>query len=163
MFLSAESSPFSFFFNDTATTEIYTLSLHDALPISAQGLPERRTLVGSLVEGQLQPPSDDLLVARVHALLQALGHELRDVLDLERLLRPRHLAAEVDHGEAEGAGHADHVGLGGQCLLDADHVHTLLGRRLHPHLPAPAAAAEAALPIAGELDEAEAGHGARSL
>src|SRR2546427_3660910 len=30
-------SPISFFFfNDTATTEIYTLSLHDALPISAR-------------------------------------------------------------------------------------------------------------------------------
>src|SRR5258708_39235489 len=28
------SSYFFFFFNDTATTEIYTLSLHDALPIS---------------------------------------------------------------------------------------------------------------------------------
>src|SRR3712207_8991678 len=28
-----------FFFNDTATTEIYTLSLHDALPIS--GRPDR--------------------------------------------------------------------------------------------------------------------------
>src|SRR6266576_3245433 len=27
-----------FFFNDTATTEIYTLSLHDALPISARPL-----------------------------------------------------------------------------------------------------------------------------
>src|SRR3990170_8147032 len=27
---------FSFFFNDTATTEIYTLSLHDALPISSR-------------------------------------------------------------------------------------------------------------------------------
>src|SRR6202165_6165018 len=27
-----------FFFNDTATTEIYTLSLHDALPISAGNL-----------------------------------------------------------------------------------------------------------------------------
>src|SRR2546421_8223419 len=27
-------SPAFFFFNDTATTEIYTLSLHDALPIS---------------------------------------------------------------------------------------------------------------------------------
>src|SRR2546430_16987572 len=26
-----------FFFNDTATTEIYTLSLHDALPISVSG------------------------------------------------------------------------------------------------------------------------------
>src|SRR5256885_6877084 len=30
---------FFFFFNDTATTEIYTLSLHDALPIS--GVPTR--------------------------------------------------------------------------------------------------------------------------
>src|SRR2546430_6696024 len=28
-----------FFFNDTATTEIYTLSLHDALPISLAELP----------------------------------------------------------------------------------------------------------------------------
>src|SRR5438105_9645376 len=27
----------SFFFNETATTEIYTLSLHDALPISPRG------------------------------------------------------------------------------------------------------------------------------
>src|SRR2546427_12809497 len=31
--VSAQSHDF-FFFNDTATTEIYTLSLHDALPIS---------------------------------------------------------------------------------------------------------------------------------
>src|SRR2546429_8906766 len=32
---------FFFFFNDTATTEIYTLSLHDALPISIlQGIRE---------------------------------------------------------------------------------------------------------------------------
>src|SRR6267143_6036133 len=28
---------FFFFFNDTATTEIYTLSLHDALPICSTG------------------------------------------------------------------------------------------------------------------------------
>src|SRR2546426_3462979 len=32
--LSPPPSFFFFFFNDTATTEIYTLSLHDALPIS---------------------------------------------------------------------------------------------------------------------------------
>src|SRR6266487_7205918 len=32
--LSLFLSFFFFFFNDTATTEIYTLSLHDALPIS---------------------------------------------------------------------------------------------------------------------------------
>src|SRR2546425_10253508 len=31
------SSYFLFFFNDTATTEIYTLSLHDALPICPGG------------------------------------------------------------------------------------------------------------------------------
>src|SRR2546430_17686462 len=44
-------SPF-FFFNDTATTEIYTLSLHDALPISCDqallvvGRRRRRTRFG---------------------------------------------------------------------------------------------------------------------
>src|SRR2546427_2460454 len=34
--LSNLSDLLFFFFNDTATTEIYTLSLHDALPISPQ-------------------------------------------------------------------------------------------------------------------------------
>src|SRR6266496_82494 len=35
---SNASFAFFFFFNDTATTEIYTLSLHDALPIFHPGL-----------------------------------------------------------------------------------------------------------------------------
>src|SRR6266498_5978705 len=35
IFLCCKVSFFFFFFNDTATTEIYTLSLHDALPITA--------------------------------------------------------------------------------------------------------------------------------
>src|SRR5260370_32024989 len=35
---------FFFFFNDTATTEIYTLSLHDALPISVRDHPRNRSL-----------------------------------------------------------------------------------------------------------------------
>src|SRR2546430_3819894 len=34
VYISLLSFFFFFFFNDTATTEIYTLSLHDALPIS---------------------------------------------------------------------------------------------------------------------------------
>src|SRR5215510_7487819 len=34
---------FFFFFNDTATTEIYTLSLHDALPISPCSPPRTRS------------------------------------------------------------------------------------------------------------------------
>src|SRR5438067_9141837 len=37
---------FFFFFNDTATTEIYTLSLHDALPISYE-----RVLAGQSMPG----------------------------------------------------------------------------------------------------------------
>src|SRR5688572_32103071 len=56
------SSPFFlffFFFNDTATTEIYTLSLHDALPISPSNCrgadgnraKEKRTTVRFLIIG----------------------------------------------------------------------------------------------------------------
>src|SRR5437016_10903279 len=37
---------FFFFFNDTATTEIYTLSLHDALPISRKSAIFRFSLFG---------------------------------------------------------------------------------------------------------------------
>src|SRR5258706_10783534 len=41
---------FFFFFNDTATTEIYTLSLHDALPISLDLTP---SIVGRIAEASL--------------------------------------------------------------------------------------------------------------
>src|SRR5688572_31005681 len=37
MLLGIETCFFLFFFNDTASTEIYTLSLHDALPIFDHG------------------------------------------------------------------------------------------------------------------------------
>src|SRR3712207_7121124 len=43
-----------FFFNDTATTEIYTLSLHDALPICTSSGPEledRRPFLGTENDG----------------------------------------------------------------------------------------------------------------
>src|SRR2546430_17033724 len=40
-----------FFFNDTATTEIYTLSLHDALPICR--LPKRTLAASSSLGGML--------------------------------------------------------------------------------------------------------------
>src|SRR5687768_17886992 len=52
-----------FFFNDTATTEIYTLSLHDALPISGRGSAFHFTIVGERGENVLPavpevPPQD---------------------------------------------------------------------------------------------------------
>src|SRR3712207_8823715 len=45
-----------FFFNDTATTEIYTLSLHDALPIS------RRRGTQKTVLERRAPPTFDVLI-----------------------------------------------------------------------------------------------------
>src|SRR2546427_13282443 len=71
------SRPYSsvFFFNDTATTEIYTLSLHDALPIlviRARQRPGRRGLrhalqrraVRSRVRIGERPPGQQLLEDR---------------------------------------------------------------------------------------------------
>src|SRR3712207_9102255 len=46
-----------FFFNDTATTEIYTLSLHDALPICQAA--------GTEVLGELAPLLDGFLGTRL--------------------------------------------------------------------------------------------------
>src|SRR3712207_8828375 len=55
-----------FFFNDTATTEIYTLSLHDALPILRRPLGLGR----SRREG---PRCDDRRGAHVHPRAQLAG------------------------------------------------------------------------------------------
>src|SRR5687768_18140951 len=44
---------FFFFFNDPAPTEIYTLSLHDALPILAPVLQGAQVVVGARREGRV--------------------------------------------------------------------------------------------------------------
>src|SRR2546430_8290113 len=46
---------FFFFFNDTATTEIYTLSLHDALPISPSS--SRPRVIGTALWPATSPAS----------------------------------------------------------------------------------------------------------
>src|SRR3712207_8541370 len=48
----------SFFFNDTATTEIYTLSLHDALPILLVGA---SGLIGSAVAARLREDGHEIV------------------------------------------------------------------------------------------------------
>src|SRR3989442_156060 len=65
-----------FFFNDTATTEIYTLSLHDALPISSESAPRelrsRATCGIALLphhRASLAPPSTNNC---------AFGHDFRE-------------------------------------------------------------------------------------
>src|SRR2546427_8407423 len=54
----------SFFFNDTATTEIYTLSLHDALPISCDlttsgAMRTERSSCVPLMATLTMPPPDE--------------------------------------------------------------------------------------------------------
>src|SRR3712207_8033194 len=75
------------FFNDTATTEIYTLSLHDALPIS---------LVGG---SQPSPERDDELDRDVGVLAHQAAHvgaeDRQRVQLVERLDRRR--ASSEEH------------------------------------------------------------------
>src|SRR2546430_17435676 len=47
-----------FFFNDTATTEIYTLSLHDALPISSDTVGSHRIRIDHRRERRAAGASD---------------------------------------------------------------------------------------------------------
>src|SRR5690348_17515991 len=70
-----------FFFNDTATTEIYTLSLHDALPISSRGTRAVECAVDWVAERKpdLVCVTGDLLSrprgeSRLRSLLERLGH-----------------------------------------------------------------------------------------
>src|SRR5438309_6762781 len=59
-------SLFFFFFNDTATTEIYTLSLHDALPICAPKLGEAEVAaLGDHLAAQLRAVDADGVVGAV--------------------------------------------------------------------------------------------------
>src|SRR4051794_41912121 len=55
----------SFFFNDTATTEFYTLSLHDALPICQDGRDAPRDDVPEQLERDLGEPRAVPLLTQV--------------------------------------------------------------------------------------------------
>src|SRR5438067_4984515 len=71
---------FFFFFNDTATTEIYTLSLHDALPIVRPGVERAGGYPGAVRPG----------ARALSALAARAQHE-----SLARERRPRSRAAAV--------------------------------------------------------------------
>src|SRR3712207_7832579 len=72
---------FIFFFNDTATTEIYTLSLHDALPISFRrsriGADDTRCLATyvSRVPSPRWTPTDQSFVSGFQVRLSTLRSE----------------------------------------------------------------------------------------
>src|SRR5438132_13650418 len=77
VFLVCLSFFFSFFFfNDTATTEIYTLSLHDALPI----YPDEA--VPSFVSGAMAKAGKGLLEGTLQAGTSAVSDKLLDLVGL---------------------------------------------------------------------------------
>src|SRR3712207_7551674 len=73
-----------FFFNDTATTEIYTLSLHDALPILQRERPRQvashQRHLGEVVQGDHDAP----LVAQFPLYREGLLRELQPPRDVDR-------------------------------------------------------------------------------
>src|SRR5438876_10197991 len=87
--LSSRISPiyllYSFFFHDPATTEIYTLSLHDALPISTSS-------VDSETEKQIQQALDRLVEGRTTI---AIAHRLRSEEHTSELQSPVHLVCRL--------------------------------------------------------------------
>src|SRR2546427_10348309 len=96
---------FFFFFNDTATTEIYTLSLHDALPIyDAQGLrqAERRRIGGPVSRHALSvPESPDLRLELVRSGDRESG-----------LVHTRRTADGVERARARRGGRGGRAGAG---------------------------------------------------
>src|SRR5260221_10348177 len=74
--------PHFFFFNDTATTEIYTLSLHDALPILLKD--ERRGPQLALRVAARQEVLQPVRIAHLqpHALVPEIGHRRQAQIQL---------------------------------------------------------------------------------
>src|SRR2546422_10247103 len=75
-----------FFFNDTATTEIYTLSLHDALPISLNPGASYRGLHDSIVNyggnrpGLMLCQHEETAVQIAHGFAKASGKPMVAIL-----------------------------------------------------------------------------------
>src|SRR5256885_12093255 len=129
---------FFFFFNDTATTEIYTLSLHDALPISRRASPGaappspcapaacRRRTSGRVTAPRRGVRVDDLAPPVPDHPLDLEGHRQRShvlVLREEGRLprtRPLHRAGEVEDLELQRVVlvHLDVLDEGGAAVAD---------------------------------------------
>src|SRR3712207_5791275 len=79
-----------FFFNDTATTEIYTLSLHDALPICTDRAETMLLALSTFFRStlSLDPTADVTLAEEID--LQRL------YLDIEKARFPDRLQVEID-------------------------------------------------------------------
>src|SRR3989449_9666014 len=93
-----------FFFNDTATTEIYTLSLHDALPISSSGAvgrPPRTSWRYGSTSSRLPGPPYAINSTATRPPPSAAMHPLDDRLEgFHRRLR-EHAMPEIEDVRSE--------------------------------------------------------------
>src|SRR4030043_2317270 len=104
-FINIRSLLSFFFFNDTATTEIYTLSLHDALPISIDiecGAGDIGRLVGGEKERGRSEEHTSELQSRLHLVCRLL------------LEKQKHRSIELGHGHALTATHRLGTGYNGR-------------------------------------------------
>src|SRR3712207_8054580 len=81
-----------FFFNDTATTEIYTLSLHDALPIFGVTPGRGLTFTNPALHNRLQVPI---------AVIDKPREQVRDVMWLQLAGAAGHVAVRSEEHTSE--------------------------------------------------------------
>src|SRR5258708_39609656 len=83
-----------FFFNDTATTEIYTLSLHDALPICTGTDVVMETADVTLMSGDLRGVPRAIILSRstMNVIRQNLGRSEEHTSELQS---PDHLVCRL--------------------------------------------------------------------
>src|SRR5438046_6293130 len=103
----ARSYPHSFFFNDPPTTEIYTLSLHDALPISPQTIaadwwahpPRQRRGQGAPAKPRSEEHTSELqsLTNLVCRLLLEKKKKQRQQIDIDKHVLELPAAVGTDH------------------------------------------------------------------
>ena len=81
-----------FFFNDTATTEIYTLSLHDALPIARR----RKCMLDRAL-----PSSNTLTLATPSFTIGSRGLHCVDITDQDFIHNIKILINPLDHASRD--------------------------------------------------------------
>src|SRR3989475_4141913 len=113
---------FFFFFNDTATTEIYTLSLHDALPIC-----DRVRAGARLTEGPVNR-HDILRIKGPRAVQEYLLNEVQEVYRLQGVkINDKHIGIIVRQMLQK----VRVVDPGGTMFLEGEHVDKLTFREVN--------------------------------
>src|SRR5690606_41465247 len=97
------SSTISLFFDGTGTTHIYTLSLHDALPISVRLRREGNERDGRALERQIARLTDDQATqtARAFGYFLHLSNIAEDRDQIQRRRRHELVSRDATHGSLE--------------------------------------------------------------